>query len=124
MRMSSATARIYEKTTATTRAPLSRVRDLDISPKAQKGMTDNIYGADHRKIIAKAMQQVRNRKQFSLGVPNKRAQSAQTRQSIHEYLDQKKQMFRVQLAQNTIGKQIDQLTVKESQRREALFKSS
>ena len=35
MRMSSATARVYEKTTATTRAPLSRVRDSDISPKRQ-----------------------------------------------------------------------------------------
>jgi len=33
MKESTSDARIYEKTTATTRAPLSRVRDSDISPR-------------------------------------------------------------------------------------------
>jgi len=62
MRMSSATARIYEKTTATTRAPLSRVRDLDISPKRQEMMSDHVFGNKHRTIISAAMQLVKNRK--------------------------------------------------------------
>ena len=44
MRMSTSSARIYEKTTATTRAPLSRVRDSDISPKKQEKLPEPIFG--------------------------------------------------------------------------------
>jgi len=55
LRMSSLSARIFEKTTATTRAPLSRLRDNDISPRRQEKIPDPIFGAKHRGMIATAM---------------------------------------------------------------------
>ena len=42
---------------------------------------------------------------------------------MFEYIDQKKEMFRVQLAQNTISKQIVNLDQKQAQRKKALHQS-
>jgi hypothetical protein len=39
---------------------------------------------------------------------------------MYEYIDQKKEMFRVQLAQNTITKQIINLDQKQTQRKRVL----
>jgi hypothetical protein len=55
MRLSSANAHVYEKTTATTRAPLSRVRESDISPKRQVKMPEPLYNLKQRGVIAAAM---------------------------------------------------------------------
>lgn len=59
--MSSSSARIFEKTTATTRAPLSRIRDDDISPKKQMNIPEPLYGMRERGMIASAMQIAKNR---------------------------------------------------------------
>ena len=67
------------------------------------------------------MQLAKNRAQFELG---KRAQSANVRQSMYEYIDQKKEMFRVQLAQNTITKQIINLDQKQTERKRVLHQSA
>lgn len=93
--MSSSSARIFEKTTATTRAPLSRIRDGDISPQKQLTTSDQIFAVRERGLIGSAMQIAKNRMQFG-GI---RGSSASTsKQSIDEYINQKKEMFRVILA--------------------------
>jgi hypothetical protein len=64
-------------------------------------------------MIATAMQIAKNRMQFAAGKRVQSAVSATSKQSMSEYIDQKKEMFRVTLAQNTISHQIIKLESRE-----------
>ena len=75
--------KIWDKKTASNRAPLRRVRDNDIDIP---GKRDNnaLYNPNQRTSISVAMHITRSRVQFPR---DERAQN------MHEFIDQKKEMF-------------------------------
>ena len=102
--------RIWEKNTATSRAPLRRVRDQDISAAESEEVMANFNG-QQRGYITAAMHIARSRVQFP------RDQRAQ---NMQEFVDQKKEMFHAELANRTVQQEITFLTEKQHDRHKAL----
>ena len=84
--------KIWDKKTASNRAPLKRIRDHDIDIPSKR---DNIalYNPNQRASISFAMNVARSRVKFP------RDEMAQ---NMHEFIDQKKEMFQAELAFNTV----------------------
>lgn len=93
--------------------PLRRVMDSDIPP-AQ--MEDNIYNfnSEQRGYISSAMHIAKSRVQFS------REQQMIRPQNIKEFVDQKKEMFLVELSYKTVDKEIQELTQKQQRKATAI----
>lgn len=94
--------KIWNKNTATTRAPLRRVKDSDIRPSEDDDLNVN-FSAVQRGYISAAMHIARSRVQFP------REQRAP---NMNEFIDQKKEMFHAELAYKTVQQEITQLTAK------------
>jgi hypothetical protein len=75
--------KIWDKKTASNRAPLRRVIDADIDIPQKRDNTA-MYNPNARNAISMAMQITRSRVQFPR---DERAQN------MHEFIDQKKEMF-------------------------------
>lgn len=95
--------KIWDKKTATSRMPLKRVKDKDILP-AQSDESLYNFNVAQRGAISAAVSIAKSRVQFT---------REQRPQNINEFIDQKKDMFLVELAHNTIVKEIDQLQKKK-----------
>ena len=95
--------------------PLRKVKDGDIAP-AQ--MEDNIYNfnSEQRGYISSAMHIAKSRVTFS------REQQMRP-QNIKEFVDQKKEMFLVELSFNTVKKEIEELDHKQSRKKTAIEQS-
>ena len=96
--------RIWDKNTATSAAPLHRVKDRDISPAEGVGERSKNYNPKQVNYIHKAMHIARSRVQFP---KENRAQNA------NEFIDQKKEMFLAELAYNTVEEEIKELEDKQ-----------
>ena len=107
--------KIWDKKTSTSRMPLRKVKDGDIAP-AQ--MEDNIYNfnSEQRGYISSAMHIAKSRVTFS------REQQMRP-QNIKEFIEQKKEMFLVELSFNTVKKEITELDHKQT-RKQAAIKDS
>jgi hypothetical protein len=106
--------KIWDKNTATSKAPLRRVKDSDISPAEQKIKLPN-FNKGQTALISSAMHLARARVQFP------REDRAQ---NINEFVDQKKEMFLAELAYNTVAMEIDALETKKERRRTTLETST
>ena len=105
--------KIWDKKTATSRVPLKKVKDTDIPPA---NIEENLYNfnSTQRGYISAAMHIAKSRVQFP----------RETRpQNINEFIDQKKEMFLVELAHSTIKEEIEELDHK-SKRKEIALKDS
>lgn len=94
--------RIWDKTTASSRSPLKRVKDSDIPPADLKDHTavNYNYNSQQRGYISAAMNIAKSRVAFSLEpvvLPG-----GKTRQDMTDFINQKKEMFMVELSQNVI----------------------
>ena len=105
--------KIWDKNTATSRAPLRRVRDRDISPAEEEEKLFS-FNSKQRGYISLAMHIARSRVQYP------REQRAQ---NINEFVDQKKEMFLAELAFNTVEEEIKDLELKQNRRDESLLMS-
>ena len=113
--------KIWEKNTATSRAPLRRVRDSDIAPADSQPAQDETgkraqtaYSNAQRTKINEALHIVRQRVQFP----------RQNRElSMQEFIDQKKEMFHAELAYTNVQSEIKNLKDNEVERQKALEKS-
>ena len=105
--------KIWDKNTATSRAPLRRVKDRDISPAEEQGNLFSFNGKQ-RGYISMAMHVARSRVQYP---------KEQRSQNINEFIDQKKEMFLAELAYNTVEKEIGDLELKQNRRDESLQES-
>jgi len=85
--------KIWEKNTATSAAPLRRVKDRDISPSEHDPQKKN-FNFKQQNAIHKAMHIARSRVQFP---------KEQRVQNVNEFIEQKKEMFLAELASNTVG---------------------
>ena len=106
--------RIWDKNTATSAAPLHRVKDRDISPAEADTKKQN-YNPKQKNHIHKAMHIARSRVQFP---QENRAQNA------NEFIDQKKEMFLAELAYNTVDQEITELELKQQRRNQSLIDSA
>ena len=106
--------KIWDKKTATSRMPLQRVKDGDIKPITSD---ENVYNfsSTQRGYISAAMQIAKSRVQFP---------REQRPQNISEFIDQKKEMFLVELSYNTIKKEIKDIDIKKKNKAFALKDSS
>ena len=106
--------KIWDKKTATSRMPLKRVKDGDIKPSSNE---ENIYnfGSSTRGYISAAMHIARSRVQFP---------RESRPQNISEFVDQKKEMFLVELSYNTVKDEIKELDLKKNRKAFALKDSS
>ena len=88
--------KIWDKKTATSRMPLKRIKDEDIKPLQSD---ENVYNfnANTRGFISAACLIAKSRVQFP---------REQRPQNIDEFINQKKEMFLVELSNNTIGNEI------------------
>lgn len=104
--------KIWDKKTSTSRMPLKRVKDMDIAP-AQ--MEDNMYNfnSEQRGYISSAMHIAKSRVSFS------REQQIRP-QNIKEFVDQKKEMFLVELSFKTVKSEIEELDHKQSRKKTAI----
>ena len=102
--------KIWEKNTATTAAPLRRVKDRDISPQEADPMR-KIFNPKQTNGIHKAMHIARSRVQFP---------KEQRAQNVNEFVDQKKEMFLAALAFNTVEQEIKELEEKQRRREQSL----
>ena len=84
--------KIWDKNTATTAAPLRRVKDRDISPADHDPKKKN-FSMKEQNCIHQAMHIARSRVQFP---------KEQRAQNIDEFVNQKKEMFLAELAFNTV----------------------
>ena len=103
------------KQTATTRAPLLKVREDDIAPASELPSGRGNYTQKQRAVINNAMNLAKRRN--NLG--NKKRPLS----SIHEYLDQKRSIFRVELVNSVIGSEIQQIAHKDTRRKLAIEQS-
>lgn len=90
--------------------PLKRVKDKDITPHQSE---ENVYNfnSGQRGYISAAMHIAKSRVQFP----------RETRpQNINEFVDQKKEMFLVELSYNTIKTEITDLSLKKNRKANAL----
>ena len=84
--------KIWDKKTATSRMPLKRIKDEDIEPmKTEENMYN--YNAQTRGFISAAVNIAKSRVQFPM---------ERRPQNIDEFVNQKKEMFLVELSNNTI----------------------
>ena len=84
--------KIWDKKTATSRMPLKRIKDSDVKPMQSEENLYN-YNASTRGTISAAVNIAKSRVQFP----------AESRpQNIDEFVNQKKEMFLVELSNNTI----------------------
>lgn len=91
--------KIWDKKTATSRMPLKRVRDSDIQPMQNDENYYN-FNQNQRTYISAAMNIAKSRVQFT--------REARP-QNINEFIDQKKEMFLVELSYNNIKGEITDL---------------
>ena len=103
--------KIWDKNTATSAAPLRRVKDRDISP-AQKDVKKGNYSQNQKKEIHRAMHCARSRVQFP---------KEQRNQNANEFIDQKKEMFLAELAYNTVEQEIRELEERQERRQQSLI---
>ena len=102
--------KIWDKKTATSRMPLKRIKDEDIKPLQSD---ENVYNfnANTRGFISAACLIAKSRVQFP---------REQRPQNIDEFINQKKEMFLVELSNNTIGNEIKDLELKKNRKNLAL----
>ena len=95
--------------------PLKRVKDDDI--KAQSNEGDHVYNfnSGQRNYISAAMLIAKSRVQFP---------RESRPQNINEFVEQKKEMFLVELSYNTIKEEINDLDLKRNRKGDALKDSS
>lgn len=114
--------KIWDKKTATSRQPLQRVKDNDIPPAqlddnatsgGGAGTNHFSFNTEQRGYISSAMHIAKSRVQFS------REQQMRP-QNIKEFVDQKKEMFLVELSYNTVKKEIEELDHKQSRKKTAI----
>ena len=102
--------KIWDKNTSTTRAPLRKVRDRDISPAENDEAVPN-YNPSQRGFISTAMTIAHSRVQFP----------RETRgEAMCEFIDQKKEMFLASMANQNVKDEITQLKEKQEKRKCAL----
>ena len=91
--------KIWDKKTATSRMPLKRVKEGDIKPLQSD---ENVYNfnSSQRGQISNAMHIAKSRVQFP---------RESRPQNINEFIDQKKEMFLVEMSYNTIKEEITDL---------------
>ena len=106
--------KIWDKKTATSRLPLKRFKDSDIPAQSTDEIQYN-FGPKKRECISTAMHIAKSRVQFP---KEKGAQNAT------EFVDQKKEMFLVELAYKTIKNEIDELRHKAKRKDIALQDST
>ena len=106
--------KIWDKKTATSRMPLKRVKDEDIKPLH---VDENVYNfnANTRGFISAACLIAKSRVQFP---------REQRPQNIDEFVNQKKEMFLVELSNNTIDNEIKDLELKKNRKHYALQDST
>lgn len=94
--------------------PLKRVKEDDIKPIQSD---ENVYNfnSDQRGYISNAMHIAKSRVQFP---------RESRPQNINEFVDQKKEMFLVEMSYNTIKEEITSLEKKTTRKREALNEST
>lgn len=99
--------KIWDKKTATSRMPLKRVKEDDIKPLQSD---ENVYNfnSDQRGYISNAMHIAKSRVQFP---------RESRPQNINEFIDQKKEMFLVEMSYNTIKEEITALEKKTTRKR-------
>ena len=107
--------KIWDKKTATSRMPLKRVKDGDIKAQSNEGEHVYNFNSHQRGYISSAMQIAKSRVQFP---------RESRPQNINEFVDQKKEMFLVELSYNTIKEEIRDLDMKKNRKGEALKESS
>ena len=101
-------AKIWNKSTATTRAPLTRIKDNDYDPaKPDEKRPNYSYSARNRSLIAAAMQVARQRNLMSAKNRGER------NQPLQEFIDQKKEMYRTELKNNTLIAVTNQINERE-----------
>ena len=106
--------KIWDKKTATSRMPLRRVKDGDIAPLQSEEGSHN-FNSVQKGFIGAAVQIARSRVQFP---------REQRPQNINEFVDQKKEMFLVDLSYNTIKEEIKDLDLKKNRKAYALKDST
>ena len=106
--------KIWDKNTATSRAPLRRVKDRDISPAEERVKLPN-FNKGQKALIDSDMHLARARVQFP---------REERPQNINEFVDQKKEMFLAELAYNTVAAEIASLEEKKEKRRKLLETST
>ena len=106
--------KIWDKKTATSRLPLKRFRDADLPPSDAGKHVVVFNNTTDKDIIDAAKNICKERVQFP---KDHRSQNA------HEFIEQKKEMFLVQLSHNTIKKEIDLLENKIERKVKALDQS-
>ena len=106
--------KIWDKKTATSRMPLKRVKDSDINPHQSDENVFN-FNNSQRGYISAAMHIAKSRVQFP---------RESRPQNINEFVDQKKEMFLVELSYNTIKTEITDLSLKKNRKANALQESS
>jgi|JI10StandDraft_1071094.scaffolds.fasta_scaffold255083_1 hypothetical protein len=106
--------KIWDKKTATSRLPLKKFRDAEIPP-ADTDKHVFILTSKEKDVIDAAKNICKARVQFP---------KDQRSQNAYEFIEQKKEMFLVQLSHNTIKKEIDLLNTKIDNKQEALEKSA
>jgi hypothetical protein len=102
--------KIWDKKTASNRAPLRRVRESDIIVPQKRDNTA-LYNGSERKNISVAMHITRGR------VQNVREDRAQ---NMHDFIEQKKEMFNAELAFSTVHEEITDLENRQAKRANAL----
>lgn len=111
--------RIWDKPTANSRSPLKRLKDTDIPPTSfEEGNFHYNYNSTQRGYISAAMNIAKSRGNFSmepLVLPG-----GKTKQDIHDFINQKKEMFLVELSQNVIKDKIEELDFKNKRKAKAL----
>lgn len=105
--------KIWDKKTATSRLPLKKFRDAEIPP-ADTDKHVFIYTNTEKDIIDRAKNICKERVQLPKG---------QRSQNAYEFIEQKKEMFLVQLSHNTIQKEIGHLDHKVERKQKALEQS-
>ena len=97
--------------------PLKRVKDGDIKPYQPEDHTESLYNfnSSQKGYISAAMHIAKSRVQFP---------RESRPQNINEFIDQKKEMFLVELSYNTIKEEIVDLQLKGNRKSNALKDSS
>ena len=106
--------KIWDKKTATSRMPLKRVKENDIPPLQNDETVNYNFNQTQRGIISNAMHIAKSRVQFP---------RESRPQNINEFVDQKKEMFLVEMAYNTIKEEITELKMKTDRKYTALQES-
>lgn len=106
--------KIWDKKTATSRLPLKRFKDADLPPSDAGKHVIVFNNSSDKDIIDAAKNICKERVQFPKDHHS---------QNAYEFIEQKKEMFLVQLSHNTIKKEIDSLENKIERKVKALDQS-